>query len=50
MSKEMTLREFATLGGKASVKSRFAGKTKKQISEIMGKIKKGKFKKNGKKK
>lgn len=30
------------LGGKKSVKSRFAGKTKEEISQMMSKIRKGK--------
>ena len=40
--KEMTIRELAIIGGKASAKSRFAGKTKKEISEIMSKLRRGK--------
>lgn len=32
---------MAILGGKASVKSRFKGKTKKQISVMMSAVKKG---------
>lgn len=34
----MTIQDFARLGGKASVKSRFKGKTKKQISEMMSAV------------
>jgi len=34
----MTIQEMAQLGGKASVKKRFKGKTKKQISELMRKV------------
>jgi hypothetical protein len=38
----MTIQEFAVLGGKASVKVRFKGKTKKQISEMMSAVRKRK--------
>jgi hypothetical protein len=33
--KELTIKEFASMGGKASVKSRFDGKSKAEISQIM---------------
>ena len=35
MKKEMTITEFARLGGLASVKKRLAGKSKEEISAIM---------------
>jgi len=35
---ELTIIEFARMGGKASVKSRFTGKTKKEISQIMREV------------
>lgn len=35
------IREMARQGGKASVKKRFKGKTKSEISEIMKKVRKG---------
>jgi len=41
----MTIQEFAVLGGKASVKARFKGKTKKQISEMMSTVRKKGIKK-----
>lgn len=33
--KELTIKEMAKMGGRASVKSRFAGKTKEEVSAIM---------------
>lgn len=34
----ITLTDMARMGGRASVKSRFKGKTKKQISEMMSAV------------
>jgi hypothetical protein len=34
----MTIKEMARLGGRASVKIRFKGKTKKQISKMMSAV------------
>lgn len=34
----LSIVEFARMGGKASVKARFKGKTKKQISEMMSAV------------
>lgn len=36
-------KQLGKLGGIKSVKSRFAGKSKKEISELMRKVRKGKF-------
>ncbi len=38
MSKELTVKELAKMGGKASAKKRFAGKSKKEISEHMRQV------------
>lgn len=38
IKKEMTLREMAQKGGKASAEKRFEGKTKEEISEQMRKV------------
>lgn len=37
----MDVKEMAKMGGKASVKKRFQGKSKKEISEIMKKVRAG---------
>lgn len=37
----MTIQKIAQLGGKASVKKRLQGKSKKEISDIMKNVRKG---------